>query len=54
MSLLPQFDGVRPLREVLERAAGTFDLTAEERERFVPAALPVVRKLLGLGFLEPS
>ena len=54
VSLLPHFDGVRPLREVLEHASGTFDLTAEERERFVPAALPVVRKLLGLGFLEPS
>ena len=52
VSLLPHFDGRRPLREVLAVARGTFELEQEERERFVPAALPVVRRLLELGFLE--
>jgi methylase of polypeptide subunit release factors len=52
VSLLPHFDGRRPLRDVLALAGGTFELDAEERERFVPAALPVVRRLLELGFLE--
>ena len=33
---------------------GTFELEPEARERFVPAALPVVRRLLELGFLEPA
>jgi hypothetical protein len=28
-------------------------LAANDRERFVPAALPIVRRLLALGFLEP-
>lgn len=51
-SLLPHFDGERPLREVLGRASATFDLDAGERAGFVPAALPVVRRLLELGFLE--
>jgi methylase of polypeptide subunit release factors len=51
-SLLPRLDGRRSLREVLELARATVELTAEEKERFVPAALPVVRRLLALGFLE--
>ena len=51
-SLLPHFDGRRTLREVLARAAQTFELEPSEREGFVPAALPVVRRLLELGFLE--
>jgi methylase of polypeptide subunit release factors len=54
VSLLPHFDGRRPLRDVLALAGGTFELEPEERERFVPAALPVVRRLLELGFLEPG
>jgi methylase of polypeptide subunit release factors len=54
VSLLPHFDGRRPLRDVIARASTTFALEAEERERFEPAALPVVRRLLGLGFLTPS
>ncbi|TML88941.1 MAG: methyltransferase [Actinobacteria bacterium] len=52
VSLLPHFNGRRPLRDVLALAGETFELEPEERERFVPAALPVVRRLLELGFLE--
>jgi hypothetical protein len=51
-ALLPHFDGETPLAGVLERAAARLDLADDERERFVPAALPVVRRLLELGFLE--
>jgi methylase of polypeptide subunit release factors len=50
-SLLPHLDGERPLREALAAAATTFDLGALERARFAPAALPVVARLLELGFL---
>jgi methylase of polypeptide subunit release factors len=53
VSLLPHFDGRRPLRDVLELARGTFELEPEEQVRFVPAAIPVVRRLIELGFLEP-
>ena len=53
VSLLPHFDGRRSLRDVLELARGTFELEPEEQERFVPAAIPVVRRLIELGFLEP-
>jgi hypothetical protein len=38
---------------VLELARRTFELEPEEQERFVPAAIPVVRRLVELGFLEP-
>jgi methylase of polypeptide subunit release factors len=50
-SLLPHLDGSRPLREALAAAAITFELEPAEREAFLPAALPVVRRLLELGFL---
>jgi methylase of polypeptide subunit release factors len=50
-SLLPHLDGARPLREALAAAATTFELDDAEREAFVPAAMPVVRRLLELGFL---
>ncbi len=50
-SLLPHFDGARTLRDVLALAAETFELEPAEREAYVPAALPVVRRLLELGFL---
>ena len=53
-SLLPHFDGARTLAEVLAAAAGTFELEPAERDAFVPAALPVVRRLLELGFLAPG
>ena len=49
-SLLPHLDG-RPLRDALAAAATTFELDDEERAGYVDAALPVVRKLLELGFL---
>jgi hypothetical protein len=52
-ALLPQFDGETALSEVLARAAASVELDEDERERFVPAALPVVRRLLELGFLVP-
>jgi methylase of polypeptide subunit release factors len=51
-SLLPHLDGSRPLRDALAAASTTFDLEEAERAAFVPAALPVVRRLLELGFLE--
>jgi hypothetical protein len=49
-SLLPYLDG-RPLREALAAAASTFELEESERAAYAPAALPVVRRLLALGFL---
>ena len=49
-SLLPHLDG-RPLREALTAAAKTFELEADERAAYVSAAVPVVRRLLALGFL---
>jgi Methyltransferase small domain len=49
-SLLPYLDG-RPLREALVRASETFELAADERAAYTSAALPVVRRLLALGFL---
>lgn len=53
-SLVPHFDGERRLEDVLVRAATEIDLDPGERERFLPAALPVVRRLLELGFLLPT
>jgi methylase of polypeptide subunit release factors len=52
--LLPHFDGLAPLEQVLSRAAEQIELAPDERERFVPAALPVVRRLIALGFLVPA
>jgi hypothetical protein len=49
-SLLPHLDG-RPLREALQDAAGTFELEENERATYLSAAVPVVRRLLALGFL---
>ena len=49
-SLLPYLDG-RPLHEALANGATTFELEERERASYVPAALPVVRRLLALGFL---
>jgi methylase of polypeptide subunit release factors len=45
--LVPLLDGMRPLRDVLA------ELAPGETERFESAALPAVRRLLELGFLEP-
>jgi hypothetical protein len=50
--LLPHLDGHRPLHEALDTTAAGLELTPEARQNFVPAALPAVRKLLSLGFLE--
>jgi hypothetical protein len=49
-SLLPHLDG-RPLHEALSAAATTFELERHERAAYVSAAVPVVRRLLALGFL---
>jgi hypothetical protein len=49
-SLLPHLDG-RPLRDALTAAATTFELQEHERAGYVSAAIPVVRRLLALGFL---
>jgi hypothetical protein len=49
-SLLPYLDG-RPVREALAAAEATFELEADERAAYTSAALPVVRRLLALGFL---
>jgi SAM-dependent methyltransferase len=51
--LLPQLDGTRSLRQVLENVAAGLDLPDAARSQFVPAALPAVRRLLQLGFLVP-
>jgi Methyltransferase small domain len=53
-ALVPLFDGEAALSEVLAKAASSVELDDDERERFVPAALPVVRRLLELGFLVPA
>ena len=50
-ALLPHFDGERPLRDVLARAATALEVDEDEGARFAAAALPVVRRLLELGFL---
>jgi hypothetical protein len=50
-ALLPHFERGRPLHEVLERAAESLGLDADDRGRYAAAAPPVVRRLLELGFL---
>ena len=52
--LLPLLDGRRPLREVLEQCSGELALDDENRARFESAALPVVRRLVELGFVVPA
>jgi Methyltransferase small domain len=52
-SLLPHLDGETTVRDVLARVASQLGLEEGDRERFVPAALPIVRRLLALGFLQP-
>ena len=51
LALLPQLDGTRPLGDVLEGLSTELPLAPGERALFVPAALPVVKRLLELGFL---
>jgi hypothetical protein len=52
-SLLPYLDG-RALDQALSRAAMTFELDDHERAAYTSAALPVVRRLLALGFLSSA
>jgi hypothetical protein len=49
--LLPHFAPGRQLADVLTAAAADLDVEAGDRETFVAAALPVVRRLFELGFL---
>ena len=53
-SLLPHLDGESTVGDVLTRVASDLSLHESDRARFVAAALPVVRQLLALGFLQPS
>ncbi|HSP73152.1 MAG TPA: hypothetical protein VLN26_12330, partial [Gaiellaceae bacterium] len=50
--LLPHLDGSRTLSQALADTAARIDLTEEGRAMFAPAALPAVRRLLELGFLD--
>jgi Methyltransferase small domain len=51
-ALLPHFNGQAALVDVLARASVGVELGEDEREQFAAAALPVVRRLLELGFLS--
>ncbi len=51
--LLPLLDGARPLREALAERTTEMGLGEQDSHRFEQAALPVVRRLLELGFLAP-
>ncbi len=52
VSLLPRLDGVRPLGEVVEIVARELGIDEAERDEFFLGALPVVRRLLELGFAD--
>jgi methylase of polypeptide subunit release factors len=52
--LLPLLDGRRPLRDVLARRIDELKLSEADARRYETAALPVVRRLLELGFLVRS
>lgn len=52
--LLTHIDGRASLRQVLQAAAAAQNLTGSDQEAFAVAALPVVRRLLELGFLAPA
>lgn len=49
VELVARVDGVRTLREVIAEVAASLDVDAGEAEQ---AALPVVRRMLELGFLD--
>jgi methylase of polypeptide subunit release factors len=51
--LLPLLDGRRLLGQVLAQRAAELGLGGEEARRYETAALPVVRRLVELGFLVP-
>jgi hypothetical protein len=50
--LLPLLDGSRPLRDALAQRIAELELGDEDAARFRTAALPVVRRLIELGFLS--
>jgi methylase of polypeptide subunit release factors len=52
--LLPLLEGGRPLHEVLAQQSAELGLSGEDAGRFAAAALPVVRRLIELGFLAPT
>jgi hypothetical protein len=52
--LLPHFRRGRTLADVLAAAAADVSVEDAERQRYVAAALPVVRRLIELGFLVRS
>jgi methylase of polypeptide subunit release factors len=53
-ALVPLLDGRRPLREVLARRTAELKLDDGEARRYEAAALPVVHRLVQLGFLLPK
>jgi SAM-dependent methyltransferase len=52
-ALLPHLDGRASVRDALAAAASDLGLDVRGREGFTRAGLPVVRRLLELGFLHP-
>jgi hypothetical protein len=52
--LLPHFGDSRRLADVIAATAADLEVEDADRERFARAALPVVRRLLELGFLVRS
>ena len=52
--LLPRLDGRSPLREVVAAQSSELGLEGDDVVRFESAALPVVRRLVELGFLLPG
>jgi hypothetical protein len=52
--LMPRLDGHRPLREAVAEQSAELGLGEEDAERFASAALPVVRRLVELGYLVPG
>jgi SAM-dependent methyltransferase len=54
MALLPHLDGTRPAREAVALAAESVPVEDSERARFAAAALPVLRRLVELGFLRTA
>ena len=49
--LLPHFEASRRLADVLDGAASELEVQADERARYMDAALAVTRRLYELGFL---
>jgi hypothetical protein len=52
--LLPHLDGARTLAEALAATAAGLELNEHQQAEFATAALPPVRRLVELGFLEPE